>query len=139
MATAFEVGARIDRSPAEVWAVLTDWERAPEWMDGIESMGSDGGLAEGAQLTFVARGKERTSVIAALDPESSLTLRSTQGGVVADYRYDLTADGDGTAMKLTADCSTSGVWVVFGPLLRRLVRRADSGQLEALKTVVEDG
>ena len=42
MAAAFSSESTIDRPAAEVWAALTRWEDAPEWMSGIDSMSADG-------------------------------------------------------------------------------------------------
>jgi carbon monoxide dehydrogenase subunit G len=137
---AFHATTVIDRAPAIVWAALTDWPRAAEWLPGVDSVQAGGPAAVGSSLTMHARGKDRTSTITALDPGRSLTLRSVQGGVTADYTYTLTPSGDGddrTTVDLAADVRTTGVWTVFGPLLRAAIRRADGGQLEAFTRTVE--
>jgi hypothetical protein len=40
---------------------------------------------------------------------------------------------------LTADCRAGGVWRPFAGLLRAAIRRADSGQVSALKRTIETG
>ena len=80
---------------------------------------------------FTTRGKERTGEIAALDPGRSITLRSVQGGVTADYVYTCTAYGDGTRVRLVADCRMTGPMRLLSPMIRSAIRRADSGQLGA--------
>jgi hypothetical protein len=47
----------------------------------------DGATAVGTTLRFTTRGKEQASEISALEPGRSVTLRSRQGGVTADYTY----------------------------------------------------
>ena len=138
MTRAVETETTIDRPVAEVWRELTDWERAPRWMPGVGSMSSDAGTAVGATLSFASRGKVRTSTIAAVEPERSVTLHSVQGGVTARYVYRLEPVGERTRAVLTADVATAGFpWVVLGPLVRMAVRRADAGQLGAFRAVVE--
>lgn len=138
MTRAFETETTIDRPAGEVWRELTDWERAPRWMPGVASMRSDAGAAEGATITFSSRGKTRTSTIAAVEPGRSITLHSVQGGVTARYAYRLDPDGQRTRAVLTADVETAGFpWVLLGPLVRTAVRRADAGQLDAFRAVVE--
>ena len=123
---------------ADVWRALTDWPRAPEWMNGIDSMAADGPLAVGTELTFRARGKDRHSEIADLDPGHSVTLRSRQGGVSADYTYTVESTGDGRSrLSLVAECRPGGLWRLYGPLLKWMIRRTDGGQPAALKALVE--
>lgn len=138
MTRAFAVKTTIDRPADEVWATLVDWPQAGRWMSGVESMVADGPDEVGTELRFRARGKDRPSSIAAIDPGRSITLRSKQGGVTADYRYRVEPKDDSTTVvHLDADCATTGVWSLVGPLLRIAMRRTDSGQLEALKELVE--
>ncbi|MEV6303657.1 hypothetical protein AB0M02_29895 [Actinoplanes sp. NPDC051861] len=40
-------------------------------------------------------------------------------------------------MTLTADCRVEGIWRPFAGLLRTAIRRADSGQVDALKKMIE--
>lgn len=139
MSQAFDVEATIDRPIDVVWSALTDWDNAHRWMSGIDSLAAEGGLEPGTKLTFRARGKDRHSEIVQVEPGRSITLRSVQGGVTADYRYQLTPEGDSaTTARLVAECRTSGLpWSLIGPLLRIVVRRTDGGQMNALKPFAE--
>jgi uncharacterized protein YndB with AHSA1/START domain len=140
---AFHATTVIDRPAAAVWAALTDWPRAAEWMPGVDAVRTRGTAgadpaAVGTELIVRARGKDRTSTITAVVPGRSLTLTSVQGGVTADYAYTVapSSEGDGTTVTLAADVRTRGWWTVFGPLLRAAIRRADGGQLDAFRRVV---
>jgi uncharacterized protein YndB with AHSA1/START domain len=92
MARAFAVTRKIDRPVDVVWSRLTDWDRAAPWM-GVDAIRAEGATAVGTTLRFTARGKDRTSEIAALAPGRSVTLRSRQGGVTADYIYGVEPSG----------------------------------------------
>ena len=132
MAQAFTVTRELDRPAGEVWEQLTDWDRAAGWL-GVDDIRAEGPTAVGTELVFHARGKDQRSEIAALDPGCSITLRSRQGGVTADYTYAVEPAGSGSRATLTADVRTSGVWALLGPVIRAAIRREDSGQLEALE------
>jgi uncharacterized protein YndB with AHSA1/START domain len=137
MQRAFETETVIDRPVAQVWRELTDWEHAPRWMAGVDTMASDAGTAVGATITFHTRRKVRTSTISAVEPERSVTLDSVQGGVTARYVYRLEPAGARTTARLTAEVAAAGPWALLGPVVRAAIRRTDAGQLDALRGVLE--
>ena len=141
MARTFAVEETIDRPAAEVWEALTDWSNAHRWMPGVDRMEAQGETAEGTEIRFQARNAERASVIARCETGRSIVLRSVQGGVTADYTYELHPAGDGaTRVTLVAECRFRGLLLLLmSPLIRHAIRRADSIQLERLKEVVEAG
>ena len=141
MAQTFAVAETIDRPAGEVWEALTDWSNAHRWMAGVDRLEAQGETAAGTELRFHARNAERTSVIARCDTGRSIVLRSVQGGVTADYTYELHPAGDGaTRVTLVAECRFRGLlYLLMSPLIRRAIRSADSKQLEQLKRVVEAG
>ena len=97
MSHAFSVEEIIGQPVPQVWAALTDWPNAHRWMPGIDKITADGDTAEGTQLTFRARGKDRSSTIERCVAGESMVLRSVQGGVTADYTYEVHEHGDGTS------------------------------------------
>jgi uncharacterized protein YndB with AHSA1/START domain len=131
MDTVFRSEVTIDRPTPQVWARLVDWEHAPRWMAGVEELRSDGPTAPGTRLTFSARGKERTGEIVAVDAGRSVTVRSVQGGVTADYTYTCLPQGQGTTVTLVATCRVTGPTRLLAPVIRAAIRRADSRQLDA--------
>lgn len=139
MSLAFTVEETIHKPNDQVWAVLTDWPNAPDWMAGIDNMCANGETIEGTLLTFRARGADRHSLIARCVPGRSITLRSIQGNVTAEYKYDLyPIDNDATRIELEAKCQTSGIlWKVFSPILRIAIKRVDGNQLANLKRLIE--
>jgi uncharacterized protein YndB with AHSA1/START domain len=138
---AFRVSETIRRPRRHVWAALTDWDKAPSWMKGVDELRrlDEGAVGEGTRLSFKARGTERETIIVAWEPGERLVLQSRQGGVTADYEYIFCDALDGTQVTLYAECSGEGVgWRLAMPLIRFLMARADSGQLRDFKAVVED-
>ena len=138
MPTAFAVQATIERPAEDVWQELTDWGSAHRWMAGVDWLKAEGEAAVGTRITFRARDQDRTSTIVAWQPGRSFVLRSEHAGVTADYEYTVEPAGTGAArVSLTADCRMQGPWRFLAPLLRRAIRKADSGQLAALKQLLE--
>jgi uncharacterized protein YndB with AHSA1/START domain len=131
MTTAFTASRLIDRPAGEVWRRLTDWEHAAGWL-GVDSVAADGPTAVGTRLRVHTRGKEQRSEITELQPGRSVTLRSQQGGVTADYTYTVEAADGGSRLTLVADVGMRGAWVLAGPALRAVIRRSDRGQVDAL-------
>jgi len=140
MGSGFRATEHIGRPVEEVWAFLTDWRRAPEWMAGIDGMRAaiDGAVGNGTRVVFRARGSDRDAVIVAWAPPQRLALRSTQGGMTATYVYTCKPEASGTRLTLDARCEASGLgWRLAGPLIGFLMKRADSGQVAALKRLLE--
>ena len=135
----FEATALIARPVDEVWAALTDWRRAPEWMSGIDGMAADGAATgEGTRLVFRSRGAERESTVVGWSPPNRLALQSVQGGVTALYEYACEPADGGTRLTLRAGCRAEGLgWRLALPLIGVLMKRADSGQVSALKRLIE--
>lgn len=131
MTTAFTASTTVGQPVGAVWERLVDWDTANRWMPGVDAVRATGPLAAGSTLVFTARGKERLATVAALESGRSITLRSVQGGVTADYRYECAAGGGGTHVGLVADCTMTGPVKLLGPLIRYAIRRADGGQLDA--------
>ena len=102
MTIAFTSSATVERPAPEVWARLTDWPAAPAWMSGLESIRVDG-----PDLTFRARGRDRTARIEIVDPGRTVVVRSSQGSVSTAYTYTCNPDGPRTNLTLTADCEPS--------------------------------
>ena len=102
-------------------------------------MTPDGETAEGTKLTFRARGANRSSSIIHCDVGRSLVLRSVQGGVTADYKYEVhELDELSTRITLVTNCQINGIWWnVVSPLLRIAIRFSDGKQLRLLKAMVE--
>ena len=139
MTRTLSVEEEIHKPAGEVWEAFTDWPNAHRWMPGVEAMTAEGETAEGAMLTFRARGADRSSEIVHCDTGKSIVLRSVQGGVSADYRYELhDLDGRSTRVTLVADCRVAGLLLrIVSPLLRIAIRMSDGKQLRLLKAMIE--
>ena len=138
----FEASETIDRPIEEVWTLLTDFRRAPEWMTEVVRIEHDPSvpLGPGATLaTHVRRSKSPMATeIVAWSPPLQMVLRSRQGGITAVYSYRCAGADGGTRVTLDARCSADGLfWRLLHPLIAAMMKRADGGQLAALKDLAE--
>lgn len=105
MAKGFSVTEIIDRQQDEVWAFLTDFDQAAQWMTAVEKMtqATPGPIQAGTRFTFLSRGAERDTEVTAWEPNKRIALTSTQGGVTATYDYSLAPVSSGTEITLNAE------------------------------------
>lgn len=137
---AFTSRARIERPAEEVWARLTDWDRAGRWMKGVHRLAPVGGgpVGEGTQMALFTEEGERRATIARWHPPHELVLLSEQPGMTATYTYRVEPGDDGaTNVSLEAECTPRGLLRLLGPLIRHVMRRIDGRQMEALARAIE--
>ncbi|MDP5275646.1 SRPBCC family protein [Chengkuizengella axinellae] len=143
MSEVFSESTVVNENIEEVWGFLIDMEEnASKWMPNIPYMkkSSTGQVNNGTSFTFKARGKEQTSTITQFNPNEKFTLTSIQGDFRADYTYSLTKQADNTTkVSLVAKCEASGMMKMVAPLIKIAIKKADGGQLNTLKKVIEKG
>ena len=145
MTNGFETSTLIAQSPDAVWAIMTDLERAPDWMPGVEKVEplDDAPLAEGkvfaTELSTGGRGRRREMTLVRWDPEDrAFALSSTEGSLTAVYHYALAPAGCETRATLRARCDGGGLAIrLMWPLIRYMMARHDSRHMPMLKALAE--
>lgn len=135
----FQASTVVECTPDLVWAVMTDWSKAPYWLgiQGLRPEDPKTALGEGSRLTYTARGTQ-VSTIRQWEPDRLLALESTQAGVTAHYTYQLTEQDGATLVELKAECTAQGpVWKFLLPAISFIMERTDRRQLVALKRLTE--
>jgi hypothetical protein len=94
----FEAATRIDASPAEVWAVLTDVGGWRDWNSGVDRV--EGRVALGEQLTIYAtmiRNRPFSVTVTELRPQEAMRWRGGLpfGTAVIERTYSLDPQVDG--------------------------------------------
>ncbi len=136
----FRVTEKIDRPIEEVWSTMTNWGQASLWMEtgNLDIVGGGDEVGQGTRLSFESRGQQRETEITRWEPHHHVALQSTQGGMTALYNYSLEPHEGATEVTLEAQCWGTGLlWKMAAPLIGVAMKRADSGQLAALKLAVE--
>lgn len=133
--------AQVDLSlPADaIWSALTTPEEMATWMGEVTNLTTEdgGALRMGSKIRFTTRGKQVQSRVIAFEPNRRLSLRAQQGPVQAVYTYELHGAGP---VRVTHDieCRVRGLLGPLRPLIARMLRRTDGGQLDRLERHLVD-
>lgn len=134
--------AEINRPAAEIWAVVADYSRDPQWRHGVMSMvptppGLVGvGTTTDEEMRFAGRTLRNLGVVTRVEP-GRFAWRTTDGAA---------AHGSRTVEALTPTRSRVELELVVtprpseratAPLMARLLRRTLRGDLRRLRTLLE--
>ncbi|MGH2451893.1 MAG: SRPBCC family protein [Candidatus Limnocylindria bacterium] len=135
----------INRPVEEVFAFVTDMERRPQWMSGVEELRwtSDGPPRVGSTFRTVRRAMgrrmESDSVLTAYEPNSKYSYKTTGGPFSMEVTATFEAVQDGTEYRVFAQGGLSGVFTIVAPVLGRMVKRDLETDLSNLKDLLERG
>ena len=137
----FEAAIDIDAAPGDVWAVLTDVERWPQWTASMTSVQrlDEGPFAVGSRAR-VRQPKLPAAVweVTDLEPERSFTWTASAPGVNSTAEHRLTPRPVG-AVSVTLGISQTGALSPLVALLgSRIARRYVRMEAEGLKRRCED-
>lgn len=145
----FVCSVTIDRPVEEVFAVLTDPTRSPEWSKHSirGELLTDGPPRVGSRRRTVVKGfggigtMESVFEVTEIDPLRAVALKqvsATWGGTGAT-RYTFTPVDGGTRVDWAWELNPAGVMkVIMGPMLP-VTRRMFQSDLENLKALMESG
>lgn len=133
----------IDRPTGEVWAVLGDYRRDPDWRAGVAGMSpspatpAEPGQTTVEELRFGGRGYRNDGLIETVEPGRRLTWRTTSG-IDADGSRTVTGLADGRCrVRLRTTVRPLGLDRLLSPVLKPMLRRRMEGDLRRLRAVVE--
>lgn len=140
----YALRSRIAAPPSRVFEYLADPAKLGSWIGGLESTVAldPGPPAEGSRYRQVLRiaGTRQTAEreLTAFDPDRVLAFRITASAITIESRFELSADGEGTALAYSHSGVTKGL---AGAILGRTIQRELSSKIEedlrALKRLVE--
>lgn len=139
MSKIFDVEEKIDASLHDVWAHLTDPSKLAKWMPAIQNVHTANGEHTSPENPLCYRSGSKTLFSPVVDyvPLSLIAYRSIRGNFTATYVYEIEAGEGGTRISLNASCEAKGLMVLVQPLLKIVIKKADSVQLKMLKAVAE--
>ena len=109
----FDVEIDIDRPPEDVFALLTDIPRLPEWQRSAVSAAAEGEVAVGGRIRETRRflGREYAVVheVTAYDPPHRFDIRSVEGPIPLSVRHTLEPSGGGTRLEVVGEANPKGV------------------------------
>jgi carbon monoxide dehydrogenase subunit G len=132
----------IARSPAEVFAFLSNAENDPRWRSGvldIARVSGDGGA--GTRYRQGVKGPMGRRIPADVEITESRAndlhaFRATEGPVRPEGRYELSPANGGTRVRFALAAELHGVKKLMSPMVQRTMEREVAG-LDRLKQVLE--
>jgi hypothetical protein len=134
----------INRTPDDLFAVITDLERSPEWLSAIVGV-TDLSIRPpvvGATFTekarFMAKEIETPKVVTGYDPPRFFAHASTGGPVPQELSITLAPHAEGTELSLTFEAEPGGFFGALPvPILVMAMRVLLSENLAVLKKKME--
>jgi uncharacterized membrane protein len=127
----------VARRPEEVYDLVADLERGPEWQSSLEGVD----VARGTEVrSFGGRQREATFRVTEQDRPNRFGIESRTGSVEAHALFTLAPVGEGTRVDFRLDLEL-GVGVTGGRLAAAVIRgrvaREARQNLERLKELLE--
>lgn len=142
----FSIDILINRPRSEVFALLKDLERAPDWYSAVKDVTpiDDGEVAVGKRFRFereiAGRQIENEVEVAELRDGELLTLESKSGPTPFTYRYSVSGDGEATNVTLEGEITGEGLpglLALAAPLASKAFERGMHDNLATLKRLLE--
>ncbi len=126
----------IDAPPEQVWSVLSDLRRWPEWNTDVSTMSMDGPLTLGTRFHWKVSGFTINSQLIEVSPPARIAWSGRMVGVNAIHVWHLEAKGSGT--EVTTEESFEGLLPTLLPgLMQRMLEKALGQGIQMLKNACE--
>lgn len=130
----------IDAPPSAVWAVITDADRAPEWMSIVSESERDGPLEPGTKVRskakFVGVPLNVENEITEADEPHRYALHGTTP-FPTTLVFELSEADGGTDVTATTKVDPGKFFPVPGAVLKRQVKKQMQADSKSLKKLVE--
>ena len=132
----------IARPPGDVFAFIADGENDVRWRPGVADVKRQSGDGAGTVFRQGMKGPMGRRIdadyrLTVYEPASALAFEVIAGPVRPVGRYELSPDGDGTRVRFTLECELSGPKKLMMSRSVEKSMRAEVGNLERLKAVLE--
>jgi carbon monoxide dehydrogenase subunit G len=138
-----ELTVEIARTREDVFELLSDIERLPEWQTSAIEAHSDGPIGEGSRVTekrrLLGRELDTKLEVVAFEPPKRLTLRSLGGPVDFTVDHELAAQSGGTQLRFVAEARPGGLLRLTEPVLARTAEQQFRQDFDRLKELLESG
>jgi len=140
----FQNTITIERSPAEVFAYLADFEKVPTWNHAIveTTQISEGPVGVGTtyrQVRQLPRPSEERFEVTEFEPEARLSVEGTFGPFPGRLGYLFEPVAGGTRVTNVVELQPSGVLRLVGGLATSKLRSAVGANLGKLRELLEGG
>lgn len=135
----------VQRPAAQVWAILADYDRDPEWRRGVATMAPAPagpvrpGTTTDERIRFAGRGYRNGGVVTDVEPGTRFTWRTTSGVAARGSRAVTELGPTRCRVRLERQIRPRGLERVLAPVLAPLLRRALTADAAALRGLAEAG
>jgi uncharacterized protein YndB with AHSA1/START domain len=137
----FEVELDIDRPPEDVFALLTDVTRLPEWQGSAVSASAEGEVALGTRIRetrrFLGREYKVVHEVSAYEPPHRFDVRSVEGPIPLTVRHTLEPSGGGTRLEVLGEANVKGVLRFAAGGIAKTAEAEFQRDFERLKEILE--
>jgi carbon monoxide dehydrogenase subunit G len=137
-----ELTIEIARSPADVFAYLTDVSNLTAWQSGVHSAELDGEPRAGARISesrhMLGRELHTTLEIAEYEAPRLFVLRALDGPVQFTVRHELEPGGAGTRLTVSGEADTGLLPGFAAGLIARRAEKQFRRDFERLKRLLEE-
>jgi uncharacterized protein YndB with AHSA1/START domain len=132
----------IRRSPAEVFAFLSEGENDRRWRAGVLDIRRKSGHGEGAIYEQGVKGPFGRRVpadyeVISFEPDRRIAFRAIAGPVRPKGSYELTPADGGTLVTFALRAQPRGLAKLMSPMVARTMR-SEVAQLDRLRAVLEE-
>jgi uncharacterized protein YndB with AHSA1/START domain len=132
----------IRRSPAEVFAFLSEGENDRRWRGGVLDIRRKSGHGEGAIYEQGVKGPFGRRVpadyeVISFEPDRRIAFRAIAGPVRPKGSYELTPADGGTRVTFALRAQPRGLAKLMSPMVARTMR-SEVAQLDRLRAVLEE-
>ena len=139
----FQVQIDIDRPPEDVFALLTDIGRLPEWQGSAVSAAAEGAVGGGARFRETRRflGREFRVVheVTAYDPPNRFDIESVEGPMPLNISHMLEPSGGGTHLEVVGEAKPKGMLRFAAAGVAKSAEAEFRRDFEKLKELLEKG
>lgn len=132
----------IARPADEVFALLTDVARVPEWQASAVESRADGPLAEGVRIHerrhFLGHDAETELEVSVFEPGRRLALRALEGPIRLSIDHVLEERDGRTSLRVTAEARPHGLLRLAGPAVAAKARQELRRDFDSLKALLEE-
>ncbi len=137
----FDLTIDIARRPDEVFALLTDVERLPEWQSSAVSATADRdvgvGTIIGEQRRFMGRDVETKDEVTAYEPPHRFDVKSRSAPVKYEIHHRLEPVDGGTRLRVDVDVKVGTMMRIAAQPALKAAERELRGDFERLKDLLE--
>ena len=129
----------IARSPADVFAFVSDVGNDVHWRTGVSEAGftTEPPLQVGSEGYDLAGKTRATWRVVAFDESSAVDWVLTSGPFGGTGGYHVEPEDSGTRFTLVADVEPKGAYRLLGPLFARMGRKQNQSDVERLRNLLE--